>query len=237
MKRIILAEPIHYVLQGEGINIGKKMILIRLAGCNIQCPECDTIYSWKFPKERKALLHLSLQELIEEIHMINKNIKVNHLLITGGEPAIWEKQLLELLINIKNFQFDIETSGYHEWNLIKSLKEIKHRIQFNISPKIGILKPARFLSIEQIKILKNPPENYIIKIVTSKNSFKEDLKHIKELMKLYQIPENKIFLMPFGKSREEIIEQGEFLIEQCFNYGFQFSPRLHILLFNNERLR
>ena len=37
MDRIYLAEEPHGVLQGEGNLIGKKMLLIRVAGCDVKC--------------------------------------------------------------------------------------------------------------------------------------------------------------------------------------------------------
>jgi 7-carboxy-7-deazaguanine synthase len=234
-NQIILVEPLHLVLQGEGINIGKKMILMRLAGCNIQCPDCDTIYSWRFSSlEKKKLLFYYGEKIIEQIQHFKNS--TNHLLITGGEPALWEENLVNLIHHLPNFYFDIETSGYSEWSLLKS-HQLLEKIQFNISPKIGVLKPKKDLDIKDIKILQNPPIHYIIKIVTSKNNFKEDLIQIQKLIKEFHIPTEKIFLMPFGKRRQEIIEQSEYLIEQCFKYGFQFSPRLHILLFDDQRLK
>ena len=37
-------------IQGEGLNLGKQATFIRLAGCNLNCPWCDT--NWKEAKER-----------------------------------------------------------------------------------------------------------------------------------------------------------------------------------------
>ncbi len=235
-NKIILVEPLHFVLQGEGKNLGKKMILLRLAGCNIQCPDCDTMYSWKF-LEKDQLLSYTKEKLLKEIYKINNEKNINYLLITGGEPSIWEKPLLELFLSLDLFYFDIETSGYTEWSLIKNHKEIQKRIHFNISPKIGALNPKVDLDIKNIQILKQPPLNYIVKIVTSIHTFKKDLKKIEEMIQYYNIPLSKIYLMPFAKTREELLRESDFLIEQCFKYGFEFSPRLHILLFDTDRLK
>jgi organic radical activating enzyme len=235
-NKIILVEPLHYVLQGEGKNLGKKMILLRVAGCNVQCPDCDTTYSWKFSK-KDFLLSYTKEELLKEIYKINNKKNINHLLVTGGEPAIWQEFLSSLLLSLNTFFFDVETSGYDEWKFIKNHPELSKKVHFNISPKIGALKAKKTSDLKDIYILRDPPLNYIVKIVSSRKTFFEDLQQIEKLIEYYGIPRNKIFLMPFAKTREELLEESEFLIDQCFIYGFEFSPRLHILIFNNQRLK
>ncbi len=228
----LLADPLHLVIQGEGKNIGKKMILLRLFGCNVQCPECDTLYSWK---DKNQSIKYSLEELEKHIRNYINTYHIHHILITGGEPALWEKKIYTLIEKFINLEFEVETSGYSSWEKIKSNPLFK--IQFNISPKIGNLKAKNNFPVWDIKILDNPPHNYIIKIVVNKKDFFFSLQAIETLIKKYSLDTKKIYLMPMGKTREEILKESEFIIEMCFRYGFEFSPRLHILLFNNERYK
>lgn len=234
----ILAEPLHIVLQGEGKSLGKKMILMRLVGCNIQCPDCDTIYTWKTSKDIKSqYVKYNLSNLVKDIQHWKKTFNIRHLLITGGEPYLWEKKLITLLEVLNNFKFEIETSGYGEWSIIKNHDGLIKNIQFNISPKIGTLSAKSSLNPWDIKILENPPPHYIVKIVVSSKNLKDEYQYIETLRKKYKIPKKKIYIMPFAKSREELLDQIEDIVNFCVKHQYELSPRLHILMFDTARLK
>ncbi|MFN3603951.1 MAG: radical SAM protein [Leptonema sp. (in: bacteria)] len=231
-----LAEPLHFVIQGEGKHLGKKMLMIRLVGCNINCIDCDTKYTWQ-PKawNKQKFIKYDLEKITMEILYFKKRFFVNHLLITGGEPGLWENHLYSLLsiLTKENFKFDIETSGYFDFMKIKQFQDF---VIFNISPKIGDLT-SQIQNPFDVVILNQKPKNYIIKIVVAKDHLREIYKKIRKLQKLYHIPSKKIYLMPKGTSREEMIEQSEEILEFCLENGYKFSPRLQILLFNDQKLK
>lgn len=235
---LILAEPLHIVFQGEGKNLGKKMILLRLVGCNIQCPDCDSIYTWKANKEiQSQYIKYNLTDLVKDIKQWEKTYHIHHLLITGGEPYLWEKQLIPLMESLQGCKFDIETSGYGEWSYIKNHKKLLKNIQFNISPKIGSLHAKSSIDPWKIKILENPPPHYIVKIVVSAKRLKEEYENIERLRNIYQIPKKNIYLMPFAKTREELLQQIEDIVNFCIENQYELSPRLHILMFDRARLK
>jgi len=116
-KFLPVVEKFHS-LQGEGFHSGKSAFFIRLAGCDVGCPWCDTKNSWdssKYPL-------LSLKSLIEEIK--NARIKgASFLVITGGEPL--QHNLDDFCKIIKNetisqknnpIQIHIETSGVSKFS-------------------------------------------------------------------------------------------------------------------------
>lgn len=89
-------------IQGEGLNLGKQATFIRLAGCNLNCPWCDT--NWKEAKES-----LELEEIL-------KRVPARALVvITGGEPFM-NKQLASLVIALigEKHQVAIETNGTYD---------------------------------------------------------------------------------------------------------------------------
>ncbi len=235
--KIRLAEPLHLVLQGEGKHLGKKMILMRFVGCNIRCRDCDTSYTWNSNIwNKKEFIDLEIHKLLDEIKTISEKYGIFHLLITGGEPALWEKQIDFLIQNLNHYEFDIETSGYFPWSLIKN-SEYKDKIYFNVSPKIGSLIPGKDFLNFKIKIFEQPPVNYILKIVISSRNIKKDIEKILEFQRQYNIASEKIYIMPFARNRDELIQECEILLPYCFEFGFEFSPRLHMLMFDSNKLR
>ena len=220
------------VIQGEGPNIGQKMLLLRFKGCNLKCPNCDSSETWntgvEAPKEKK----FTIGNFLEILDYQTGHLRINHLLLTGGEPQLWEKQIQKLIVNLFPFQFDIETNGSLRWQ--SPFFYSNTNLHFNFSPKIGRLKPSK--ENVEWKGLERLPLKYCVKVVVSKESFEQDLIEIENLQQKYNIPDNHIYLMPFGQTREEIIKQSPFVIEQCIAFNFNFSPRMHILIYDNKKL-
>ena len=87
-------------LQGEGRNTGRPCVFIRLAGCNLKCPWCDTNVKKRFSA--------SLNEIMEEV----KGFKAKSVILTGGEPTL-VKEMPELVAALKkeNYWIGVETNG------------------------------------------------------------------------------------------------------------------------------
>jgi 7-carboxy-7-deazaguanine synthase len=225
---ISLAEPLHLVTQGEGINIGKPMILLRVAGCNINCPECDSKHTWNTINKK-----YTQAELIRDLNKIkDDNNDLHHIMITGGNPELYEREITSLISYLSDhyyWKFDFEVPGLITW---PNLNNYYDRIQFNISPKIGSLHSKDL----NYRIFEHLPYNYIIKIVVKQDTFDQDILTVKEFIKKYSISRSKVYLMPQGTTREEIIKESQFLIPKCCELGFCFSPRVHVLIFDNKKL-
>ena len=76
-------------IQGEGRNIGKPSLFIRMAGCNLSCSWCDTDYKGGDEYSVKEVVLMILG-----IFRLNKAVK--NLVITGGEPTI-QMEILNVL--------------------------------------------------------------------------------------------------------------------------------------------
>ncbi|AER40481.1 MAG: 7-carboxy-7-deazaguanine synthase QueE [Flavobacteriales bacterium] len=92
-----------YSLQGEGHYFGIAAYFIRFGGCNIQCDWCDTKYSWKIKKKD----FLTISQIINNIN----NEKVKTIVITGGEPTMWDLSPLTRILKKKGYRIHVETSG------------------------------------------------------------------------------------------------------------------------------
>ena len=92
-----------YTLQGEGFHQGKAAYFIRLGGCDVGCVWCDVKESWDAEKHPKY----EVGSLISEVKKTPAEIVV----ITGGEPLMYD--LTELTNELKSagYKTHIETSG------------------------------------------------------------------------------------------------------------------------------
>jgi len=95
-----------FTIQGEGTYSGRAAYFVRLAGCDIGCVWCDVKESWD------SELHpiLGIDYLISEI----KKATVDFVVITGGEPALYN--LAPFIKKLKTLKIEvaIETSGCYE---------------------------------------------------------------------------------------------------------------------------
>ena len=94
---------IFYAIEGEGIEIGRPEVFVRLSGCNLGCEWCDTKYAFEDGKE------MTINEIFDVISSYHcKNVS-----ITGGEPLLQRDELIELVKNLKksNYWIQLNTNG------------------------------------------------------------------------------------------------------------------------------
>lgn len=131
-------QSIFYTIQGEGPFAGTPAVFVRLAGCNLQCPLCDTEYT----SGRKTM---GVQEIVNAIRDLLPTPHAHRLIvITGGEPFrqnLW--WLLDSLLNCM-FRVQIETNGtlWPDWtqNVTWAMEDQRNGIHIVVSPKAGKVK-------------------------------------------------------------------------------------------------
>lgn len=92
-----------YTIQGEGTNTGQAAYFIRLAGCDVGCVWCDVKESWD------ANIH-PVQSISELVSAINE-VGANTVVITGGEPLMYDLSYLTKSIKNTGKRILLETSG------------------------------------------------------------------------------------------------------------------------------
>ena len=112
---------VYRCIQGEGCQTGQSMVLIRLHGCGVGCPWCDTKETWVAWAANRVDSLARLQEAPEAWCEADADTIARHArslgpsipwaLVTGGEPA--EQSLLKLTeaLHAEGFKVAIETSG------------------------------------------------------------------------------------------------------------------------------
>jgi organic radical activating enzyme len=86
-------------IQGEGFHMGVPATFIRLQGCTVGCSWCDTKYTWK-KGGRKMVTSYILER-----------VKTRHVVITGGEPTMYDLDPLIGELRARGKYIQLETSG------------------------------------------------------------------------------------------------------------------------------
>lgn len=118
---IYRVNDIYTTIQGEGVLTGVPMILLRLHGCGVGCPWCDTKETWTVDTSqrwRNIEDALGANERWCDLSgsEIAAYIKENHpgpewVLVTGGEPAEQDLETLTSALHDAGYKVALETSG------------------------------------------------------------------------------------------------------------------------------
>lgn len=140
---------VYACVQGEGCQTGIAMILLRLHGCAVGCPWCDTKETWDFlpTLEQKNLadalgsnghyVNLSPSDIVA--YMQENLPGPRWVLLTGGEPAQYDLSALVNALHEAGYQVALETSGTELGHIGAGVDWVC------VSPKIGMPGGKRVL--------------------------------------------------------------------------------------------
>lgn len=125
-----------HTLQGEGAHTGRATYFIRLGGCDVGCHWCDVKESWD------AGLHemMDAEKIAEIAASYCKTI-----VITGGEPLMWNLDILTQKLHSLGCRIHIETSGAYP--LSGELDWITLSPKKTMLPKTEIYQKAHELKV------------------------------------------------------------------------------------------
>lgn len=130
-KRDIDVHSVFLTFQGEGIFAGRPAVFIRLGGCNLQCPLCDTDYQTMYRTTPENVA----QQAIDAAERYGRPLFV----ITGGEPFRQPLALHALVVHLlceTDGDVQIETNGTL-WHDCMSSLQGHSRFYIVVSPKTG----------------------------------------------------------------------------------------------------
>lgn len=107
LTRTLAVTEFFLSLQGEGTRAGRVCAFIRLAGCNLSCTWCDTVYAWK-PGEMDRPERCDVDTVIERVAAMGSRLVE----VTGGEPLL-QAATPELLTRLCDAGYEVvlNTSG------------------------------------------------------------------------------------------------------------------------------
>jgi 7-carboxy-7-deazaguanine synthase len=229
---------IYSSLQGEGRLAGTPSGFVRTSGCNLRCVWCDTPFtSW-----RPEGVEQSVDEVLAQVAALG----VRHAVVTGGEPLLLA-ETAELCLRLRRdgIHVTIETAGTvlpegADPRLIADL--------VSISPKLASSGPpddtpgnwaARHEAARRC-------DDVLVALMAAPHQFKfvidtpADLAEARDWLDDLAtagaaVDPAAVFLMPQGRTAEELAHAVAWLEPACHRAGFHLAPRHHIAWFGHAR--
>lgn len=237
---------IFHTIQGEGVSAGLPAVFVRASRCNLHCVWCDTDHTWNFegtpwPHEKDAVPGYAKHQKADVTFEITpteaaKRIleyKCPRVVITGGEPLLQEEEFMAMIREIRatmpDCVFEVETNATR----IPCPAFTDAVDQFNVSPKLtnaGMPESLR-LNDGALCYFAASPKAWFKFVVSAA----ADLTEIKMLQTRFEIPHERILLMPEGRTAAELDQTAPQLADLCREQGYRFCDRLHIRLWGDRR--
>jgi 7-carboxy-7-deazaguanine synthase len=234
-------------LQGEGTLAGVPSTFVRTSGCNLRCWFCDSYHtSWE---------PTGAWRTVDAILSAVESRDPDHVVLTGGEPLIHDASL-DLLRELadRGYHTTVETNGTVVPDAPVDL--------VSVSPKLASSTPTeeraptggeegedetgtdsdwverheeRRIDCDVLATLADDFDCQFKFVVTGES----DLPEIESLMADVReraettIPDDTILLMPEGQTREQLAETRNAVAELALAYGYRYTPRLHVDLWND----
>ena len=218
-------------IQGEGVSAGTPSVFLRLAVCNLACTWCDTRYTWDWDSYdySTGVIALPREEAQERVLAYD----CPRLVITGGEPMLQQKELGPLASSLRQrgYYCEVETNG-----TVPPTPEMATAIsQWNVSPKTSSSgnPRARREAPDALEAFRELDSAFFKFVVVEP----DDVEEVGDLVRRYDLERSRVLLMPEGVTPRALAERGGWVAEACASLGYRFSPRLHIMLWGDQRGR
>lgn len=206
--------------QGEGPDSGQAMIILRFKSCNLKCPWCDTSVKMRISAEAPYMLS-DIQKTI--------NDRRAGLLITGGEPTV-DRHFKETLMLLNELDYpiaNVESNGYKLKELIAQTDPTK-KVRFMYSPKI-FSNTDMERAMEMVDEILYQDRVFMKVVYEDRALITGFLEWLSNHNQLGVAESRKVWLMPEGVTRSDLIRNSEEVFNACERYKFNFSSRSHII--------
>ncbi|QIO21648.1 7-carboxy-7-deazaguanine synthase QueE [Haloarcula sp. JP-L23] len=224
-------------LQGEGRLAGVPSVFVRTSGCNLRCWFCDSYHtSWEPTGDWYS---------VDDVAAAVETYDADHVVLTGGEPLVHEASV-DLLDELgdRGYHTTVETNGTIYRDAAIDLA--------SVSPKLASSTPTadrdpkgdgewadrhedRRLDVPTLAELVDTYETQLKFVVTGP----EDIGEIERLVSRVReaadaaVPDDRVLLMPEGQTRERLEQTREVVADLAIEYGYRYTPRLHVDLWND----
>ena len=227
-ETLVVSEVFGPTLQGEGPSVGRAAGFVRLGRCNLSCTWCDSRYTWDWEgyDPGEELRTVEVQSLLGQL----QSMGVGMVVVTGGEPLLQQRHLPPLLSGAKarGWWVEVETSGTVAPDLSHDLVD-----QFNVSPKLvpSGNERARAYRPDVLRSFRDSGRA-VFKFVVRTPS---DLDEVGSMVDDCDL--GPVYVMPEGTDAATVTARMRQLAEPVLARGWNLTPRLHILLWGDDRGR
>jgi len=242
-----------YSIQGEGKYTGTPSLFFRFGGCNMRCEGfgcfekaadgtkvlgCDTVYAVNKEHFSQNWIPINTAESLLNILKLYELPYAVDIVLTGGEPLIYANDpiFIEFLeqLHKNGHQITFETNGSLSVDFIKNpiYKECIFALSVKLSNSYERLEKR--VKGDVIHTIATYAKEAFFKFSIDANSIDLGLDDEIEMISAYA-PHLKVYCMPLGGSKEVVEKNSEPLIEFCKTKGYNFSDRLHIRIWNQNK--
>ncbi|WP_435360454.1 7-carboxy-7-deazaguanine synthase QueE [Haloarchaeobius sp. DFWS5] len=232
-----------YSLQGEGVLAGVPTVFVRTSGCNLRCWFCDSYHtSWE-----PTHAWMDVDEIVAEVESYEQ---ADHVVVTGGEPLIHD--------TVSDLLRELDDRGYHTTVETNGTIVPDAPIDLaSISPKLANSTPtpdrtrddgeavdadgwaekheANRIDYDALASLVENHDHQLKFVVTGREDMAEIESVVAAVRDAANVPirDEDVLLMPEGATRERLEQTRATVAELAMEYGYRYTPRLHVDLWND----
>ncbi|WP_404339318.1 7-carboxy-7-deazaguanine synthase QueE [Pseudoalteromonas mariniglutinosa] len=205
-------------IQGEASFTGTPSIFLRLQGCPVGCAWCDTKQTWEVDNLYKVSLDETVEKKADSDHWGEgsaeqilalfkaRGYNAKHVVITGGEPCMYDLNPICALLHQHGYSTQIETSGTFEIL-------VPEQTWVTVSPKINMRGGYKVLSsaMQRANEIKHPIAMQ---------------KHVEELEALFVttgVSPKLVYLQPISQK----VSATKLAIDTCIEKNWRLSIQVH----------
>jgi len=218
MSETFAVNEVFQSIQGEAHHAGTPSVLVRLQGCGVGCPWCDTKHTWAADpgqevspevmlakeEDTPSFARLTQADLVSVVGRFH----ARHVVITGGEPCTYDLRNLTGALVRAGRSVQIETSGTQP-------VRVAPETWVTVSPKLGM--PGGFAVLDQALARANE-----IKLPIGKRA---DVERLAALI-AGRITTDEIWLQPLSRSQKAT----ELCLHEAVARNWKLSVQIHQFL-------
>lgn len=204
-------------IQGEGTHTGTPSVFIRLQSCDVGCAFCDTKHTWHLKKGMEDSIENIVNKkvdsptyatiTVDELHdLIIDKFVARNIVITGGEPCLYDLTELTNDLIENSFKVQIETSG-------TEFIRCHYDTFVTVSPKINMAGKKSLVkqAISRANEIKFPIGK------------QKDVSVLIDFLEEYGITDKPVYLQPLSQN----LKATQLCIDTATNHDYKISVQTH----------